>query len=436
MSSDEEFRDISADMATGSQPMSLEQRKKHISVLTGHYTRARKLAEAQVNLVNTAFSEKAATDAEDAGQLLHDKFRGIERECEQLELLDPNNAPGYEKELESLAAELHRITLTIAQQVAAARERHATEHDSDVPPGNAPPMRAAPGKSKPNASLKPDKLTLSHTPSEFRKWMRNFKSYYDSSNFAVEPSYVQRTALDLLLEESLAAAITPALQDDTPLYPTDGAPRSMTEMLEQAFLDAYPLEQRRTEALEMSQRPGESAASFHLRFRSACTEADFAAISTDKLIVFLAIAKSRDKTLRQKLMEINPATYDEMTTASNRLENLYSFKGMSGTGPDMADARAVHQARREGGKGGKGTTSDAQGKPPRASTAHGPKQPTKDMICNFCGIKGHPERKCFKAMREPQTRSVTSESNMQTNKAAEARSARFFNHEPTPSMTL
>ena len=88
------------------------------------------------------------------------------------------------------------------------------------------PAQAAGGnngpRGKPDESLRPDKLTIEHTPADMDMWIREFKTYYDSSALNLKSIDEQRGHLSKCLDDNLKKVLMRQVLPDTLIWGPNG----------------------------------------------------------------------------------------------------------------------------------------------------------------------------------------------------------------------
>ena len=191
-----------------------------------------------------------------------------------------------------------------------------------------PPKRVA----KSEVSLKPEKLTKSMKPVEYRAWVKKLQDWFGASNFdtiKVENQVIYlRSALDDELVDKVdldgAASINVAL-----------------ERVEKEFMKTYPLLNRRVAFLTLKQPEGQPMSEHLVAFKQSGKEADVDTMSSEDLKATLIISSCTNKELTTKLLELRPAVADKPTVAE--LEKVISDYEARKTSEDLlnpANARS------------------------------------------------------------------------------------------------
>mgnify|MGYP003320628885 CR=1 FL=1 len=160
--------------------------------------------------------------------------------------------------------------------------------------------------AKSEISLKPEVLTKTMKPVEYRSWVKKFKDWYGTSNFNLTTVENQVAYLRSVMEAELVDQVD-----------LDGA-TSIDEALarvEQEFKKTHPLLNRRVTLLTMKQPEGQLMSDYLVAFKQVGKEADVESISPEDLKAVLIISSCTNKELVTKLLEMNPTVADKPTVA-------------------------------------------------------------------------------------------------------------------------
>ena len=139
----------------------------------------------------------------------------------------------------------------------------------------AAPAQAARQLSKASASeLKPERLTHDASASAFRSWKKCFRAYYDSAQMGSLPCSQQQAYLCNCIDSTLHARIDREATATTPVYSPIVGLYTCIAILDQVFLEAYPIHVRRKLFFDARQKEGQSALEFREELLSLLEEAD------------------------------------------------------------------------------------------------------------------------------------------------------------------
>ena len=124
---------------------------------------------------------------------------------------------------------------------------------NEVPVPDAPDSGAAPQPARPdlghgsrqvkaNSALKPDDLTLEHSPVELTHWQQRFRAYYRTSNMDLLPPNDQKEYLNASLDHTVQGLLDARIVPGAAILE---GPGSCFEVLRTLWLERYPLFQRR-----------------------------------------------------------------------------------------------------------------------------------------------------------------------------------------------
>ena len=364
--------------------------------------------------------EEACTELERRG-------RYVEEQYVLLMDQDPANSAAREREATTWIVDMTAVTDEIAQVLQQAAP-------AESPPSAAPPTSDK--QYKPDLSLRPEKLSLSQQPSEFRRWCKAFKAYYNASAFDRVDIGNQHQQLCNNVDASIWERIEPKMTCETQMYGgTEANPDAMT-LIEEAFLHAYPIRSRRVNLLAMSQKSGESATKWLLRVAAACREADVITMTADNFHCMIAMAGLRDGPMKTELLRLrNPSMDDLKVEALNqeqqRLEakdghlkldrpNEFSISDAKQAAPYKKGGRDTARRGRGGGaRGGRGGRGGQRSAPPRTTT----------MTCYNCGEQGHGSRECKRPRKPRDARTATHD------EGSDAEQPRAIEYQPDTEVT-
>ena len=274
----------------------------------------------------------------------------------------------------------------------------------------AAPLQAAVQAQAPRAStkasaseLKPEKLTYDASAGTFRSWKKCFRAYFDSAQMGSLPCSQQQAYLCNCVDTVLRARIDREATNTTPVYSPIVGLYTCIAILDNVFLESYPIHVCRKLFFDARQKDGQSALEFREELLSLLEEADGANIGCDDLICMLLQIGLSDGQLRRELGAIRNPT---MASFSEKIEG---FEQARRTEPDSAYGNAVSKAspnRRPSTQGGRssarGNVSRNWGERDRRITLRGKcfrcakadhMMPScsyhESVKCNLCGATGH-----------------------------------------------
>ena len=183
-------------------------------------------------------------------------------------------------------------------------DRHASAPRDAAPALAAPAPR--PSSSKPSSSeLKPEKLTHDESTSTFRTWKKQFRAYYDSAQLGALPCSQQQAYLCNCLDTVLRARIDREASNTTPVYTPITRLITCMSILDQTFLESYPIHVLRKHFFDACQKEGQSVIEFREELLSLLGEADGVNITCNDLICMMLQIGLSDHNL--------PVSYTHLT---------------------------------------------------------------------------------------------------------------------------
>ena len=210
--------------------------------------------------------------------------------------------------------------------------------------------------AKAEQSLKPDTLTSSMTPSEFRIWQEKYNDYSNASYLESLPLKSQIPYLKNCVDAELLSQMN--LDDATTI-------KGAMDIIEKQFMTHHPMINRRVNMMRIQQKEGQLMSEHVTLLKKAGREADVDHMTPDEFKAVLIISTCNDQELLGKLLEVNKdrPTVDELDRVITSYESRKLVKDNLSTAPHK------HQNRR--------TPAD-----------------TSAMTCYTCARSGHMARDC------------------------------------------
>ena len=164
----------------------------------------------------------------------------------------------------------------------------------------AAPQAHQSDQPRPNLALQPSLLSLTQTPTELRAWKRKYKTYYTSSKFHLAPIEEQHEYFRSCLADTLDNKIFGHVEPDTPIFSNDTSFKSCFSILDEIWLQEYPLFNRRLTYFRIQQPQGERFSGFAPKLHAVGLEADLPRLSVNELELFRYISSCSDEKLREK----------------------------------------------------------------------------------------------------------------------------------------
>ena len=159
-------------------------------------------------------------------------------------------------------------------------------------------------------SLKPDQLTRSMKPTEFRHWRQRFDDWYATSCFDVMAMESQIAFLRSAIESELAEQVD---------FVGATTIKMALDRVEAQFMVNHPIMNRRVEFLTMQQKEGQLMSDHIVALNKAGLEADVDKMSAEDWKATRIISSCIDKEMRTKLLEMKPAVANKPTVAELEL---------------------------------------------------------------------------------------------------------------------
>ena len=295
--------------------------------------------------------------------------------------------------------------------------------EDDTAGGNEPGVR----RPKPNTALRPEKLTPEFTPREFLEWGEQFQAYFRTSNFKACELTDQHAYLRQCMNKKLWFRVSENIQADTPIF---GDEESCMGLLLSEFQERYPKFNRRLRFFRSEQEQGQSMTDYMIKNKQLFDEADINDITDEELLLFRNLSGCRDKRLREKLLEIEVRTLDELKKFVTRWEVAKKEDKEIEKSTNVAKAAQVtskgKSSKDNGGKHNSGAT-DRNGQPYKCfrcgSTKHRIKEcrVSPNVVCKNCGKTGHTKDSCRQKQKDgDKSGAKAKEDSKKTEKVAKA----------------
>ena len=223
---------------------------------------------------------------------------------------------------------------------------------------------------KADQSLKPTQLNKDAIPCDFRSFQRDFTTYIRSG----ETATVKATNLQILgqMRICIDAELNSLMRD---MWVEQG-PNLLEENLknlEVVFMKRYPISKRRQMLLEAEQEGGEVTSVYWRRIRRMRGEAEIDRMTPDNWDTMLALAKTKDQAIKEKLIVIPDLTFEAAMVTIETIEKARVSQGMEPTTVRRVEVQVnrVVQAKQGGAQGG-----------------------ASAIVCFRCGVNGHYKSQC------------------------------------------
>ena len=139
--------------------------------------------------------------------------------------------------------------------------------------------------SKPSSSeFKPEKLQHYASTATFRTWKKQFKAYFDAAQIISLPCSQQKAYLNNCLDDVLRARVDGEATGTTPVYSPILGLFTCISILDNTFLESYPIHVRQKQFFDARQKEGQSVIEFREDILSLIEEADGINIGVNDLI--------------------------------------------------------------------------------------------------------------------------------------------------------
>ena len=149
---------------------------------------------------------------------------------------------------------LRRIFTVVHNRHAANPEVAAPVQAAALPP--------CPSLKPSSSELKPEKLLHDASTATFRSWKKQFKAYFESAQLGALPCSQQQAYLNNCLDTILHARVDRKATGTTPVYSPIVGLFTCIAILDNTFLETYPLHMRRKQFFDARQKEGQSAVEF------------------------------------------------------------------------------------------------------------------------------------------------------------------------------
>ena len=301
------------------------------------------------------------------------------------------------------------------------------------------PFKLGPTSHKPNNALKPPILQRDNTPVERTVWAKQFLAYYTSSKMEKCTLPEQHAYIKACLEPGLVVRLDALIADDTPVF-TELAPSaadptvleevgtSVMAMLDQVFLEIYPIFNRRHDYHCAMQPQGMLASDWLSELAKMRDECALEQMDLEDRFVQRILTSLHDQKLKKELLDLDDVSIDSVVRAVAKWETTKKslknpgnsfMKGVKSS--PTANTAASNLSKSNSQKGSKGsnskqqTTSAPVNKPVTSTPAKQHSQPyqcyrcgnrdpkhackAKQAVCKKCKKQGHYMGMCGSKLR-------------------------------------
>ena len=310
----------------------------------------------------------------------------------------------YMEDKDAISSDVHRTVANSTVQAAPA---------IGAPPAAAAAAAAAGARGaagqariKPVETLRPQELTLAYSPEEMRVWAGQFKAFYRASQLDAGTVAEQQAYLFVCLDHQLASRVRDEIQADTPVL---GTGESCLSVIEREFKLRYPLFIRRLKFFLFMQKRGQLFSDFATKLKKIGDEAELGGIGIDELYVFKYIGATIDENLREKFLEAENPTWEDLKKVYRAYEQAH------GAMKQLKQAAGINESKKSTNVGSRRARSQSRGRAASRGrdgenhsncwrcghAGHHPDRcPRKGDTCFFCEKKGHLASVCVEKRKK------------------------------------
>ncbi len=287
----------------------------------------------------------------------------------RLQELDPDNFDAYDTRMDEVSKRFDAIGADLLRV-------HANCSAPAAPLLATAPTLCPDARVKIDDTLKPTKLTDDHGPVEMRNWLLKFRAWYTTSAMDRRTIGEQQAYFFLCLGSTLETRMRLKVEPTTPIFEIPGDDTSVVSLLEEDFLQRYPIFMRRLEYFRFDQAANQDAVDWIAKLEQKGNEADLHRLSVDQIHVFRVICGCTDKRLREKFLKIKEPTLEKIKEEAR----VY------------AAASTITKAFEKPHRGARVTDRPREDKEGKKSID----KMKKKRRCDACGIFGHGSVDCHR----------------------------------------
>lgn len=267
-------------------------------------------------------------------------------------------------------------------------------------------------KAPVNDTLRPEVLTLSHTPQEMRNWLEKLGVFLRSNNFDKSPPDEQIAYVRQFLSPDLAERVQYDTDPSIDVFDNGG----IVELIRKQFDLLYPLVTRRLTYFTLMRKEGQPLEAFTSKLLSLSTEADLHSMTVDEIQIFHILTGCNDPTLVGKLLDMKKSSLEEVRN------KVIQYASTNKTKKEMAPKHVQAKVTKTGVYSSSGNHKpNNSGKTPMISptflkgkcfTCASPTHATKNCPhrkkaqCTICHKSKHLASACLDAWNKGLTRST------------------------------
>src|SRR6056300_631085 len=397
------------------EPLSVEDAREEqrlvrsLAGLKGYLRQVEKRVKQEIEHSQTRYGAGVVADLEAVQasyKAAYDKILSCVGKLIDLEPERGTWGAGYDEE----EAKYEVLSKKLNEAIKAAKERR----EGPTVVGDAPPPASYTSQPRRmDDSLRPEVLTLSYTPAEFREWKKQFRAWYMANNMDNMLLTLAQQHFKGRLDVELNSHLAHYVEDTTAIFGVG----SMEGMVDKEFKIRYPMNNNRLDYMRLKQNRGELSTDYIVRLNSATADGDILKITGEELNSLKLITGLINDELRKDLIEAKDQSYLNLCNICTEYEaNLRSRKGMS---QPRANAlkfnkhRSTSKSPRRKSPYQKGKTDSYKKGGEKKLCNRCGRNPDKhkdgvcwaaDKKCNHCGKTGHIKPACMSLTREKKNR--------------------------------
>lgn len=179
------------------------------------------------------------------------------------------------------------------------------------------------GRWKAESDLKPMKLAKDASALEYRKWLQDFRDYYEASQFAVAPLGTQRAYLRHCLSPEIDAMLAKDVTRDTDVVEDENltnTEKCCLDYLTEYFLKEKPLVTRRLAYFKALPKKGQIYSEFVRTLDQMGDEAHIQSCTWDDTAVMRRICACPDNELVRRMLQVKVPTMETIDEAISNYE--------------------------------------------------------------------------------------------------------------------
>ena len=397
-------------------PNDAQALKGAINTHKGHFTRRAKAIQALLPLVKPDTPATRTALHDELGRLSA-QYKALLELYDSLRQVDPEEAENAEQRVGQLDDDYQTLRLRVLKKLDTSQQQPEQPRRAQQEEGAG---AVAARRPRADETLRPDKLTLDYTPAEFEDWKEKFRAFHSTSGFDVLAPNNQQAYLYACVDKGLAVKLRAVTDANTTIFDANG----MMDILDEEFMHQYPLFTRRSNYFKAAQKQGQKCSDFITDLTQLGDQADLQDLRLDELMTFRILTGVRDEKLREKMMEVNAPTLDQVKAVVRQYEEYQASLTVVESAP-VAQVKEVAGGQRRSGQPQQQQQKAIPGTGKCHScgeTGHWRRQCPKkkeDLSCTKCGRKGHVADVCMGGRRKDTQKSKSAQANTAQREASD-----------------